>query len=46
MSTLVLALNPSIDAEWRVDDVLWEEKTMFAPNVAGPVAKASTSPAG
>lgn len=26
MSTLVLALSPSIDAEWRVDDVLWEEK--------------------
>ena len=26
MSILVLALNPSIDAEWRVDDVLWEEK--------------------
>jgi 1-phosphofructokinase family hexose kinase len=26
MSALVLALNPSIDAEWRVDDVLWEEK--------------------
>ena len=26
MNTLVLALNPSIDAEWRVDDVLWEEK--------------------
>jgi len=26
MRTLVLALNPSIDAEWRVDDVLWEEK--------------------
>jgi fructose-1-phosphate kinase PfkB-like protein len=24
--TLVLALNPSIDAEWRVTDVLWEEK--------------------
>jgi 1-phosphofructokinase family hexose kinase len=23
---LVLALNPSIDAEWRVDDLLWEEK--------------------
>src|SRR5262245_56717102 len=23
---LVLALNPSIDAEWRVNDVLWEEK--------------------
>jgi len=23
---LVLALNPSIDAEWRVDDVRWEEK--------------------
>jgi hypothetical protein len=23
---LVLALNPSIDAEWRVDYVLWEEK--------------------
>ena len=23
---LVVALNPSIDAEWRVDDVLWEEK--------------------
>lgn len=26
MTALVLALNPSIDAEWRVDDVLWEEK--------------------
>ncbi len=26
MRTLVLALNPSIDAEWRVDEVLWEEK--------------------
>lgn len=26
MTTLVLALNPSIDAEWRVGDVLWEEK--------------------
>lgn len=26
MRTLVLALNPSIDAEWRVADVLWEEK--------------------
>jgi len=25
-NTLVLALNPSIDAEWRVTDVLWEEK--------------------
>src|SRR5690349_18704774 len=24
--TLILALNPSIDAEWRVNDVLWEEK--------------------
>ena len=23
---LILALNPCIDAEWRVDDVLWEEK--------------------
>ena len=26
MSTPVLALNPSIDAEWRVADELWEEK--------------------
>ncbi len=26
MTALILALNPSIDAEWRVDDVLWEEK--------------------
>jgi 1-phosphofructokinase family hexose kinase len=26
MPALVLALNPSIDAEWRVGDVLWEEK--------------------
>lgn len=25
-STLVLALNPCIDVEWRVRDVLWEEK--------------------
>lgn len=26
MQTLVLALNPSIDVEWRVDDAQWEEK--------------------
>ena len=26
MSALILALNPSIDTEWRVDNVLWEEK--------------------
>src|SRR6187401_3639757 len=26
MLSLILALNPSIDAEWRLDDVLWEEK--------------------
>lgn len=26
MNALVLALNPSIDAEWRVAEVLWEEK--------------------
>ena len=26
MPALVLALNPSIDAEWHVNDVLWEEK--------------------
>ncbi|MDB6018820.1 MAG: tagatose-6-phosphate kinase [Pedosphaera sp.] len=26
MGVLVLALNPSIDAEWRVDGVQWEEK--------------------
>ncbi len=26
MRTLILALNPSIDAEWRVAEVLWEEK--------------------
>ncbi|HMP84326.1 MAG TPA: hexose kinase [Verrucomicrobiota bacterium] len=26
MSALILALNPSMDAEWLVDDVLWEEK--------------------
>ena len=26
MQTLILSLNPAIDAEWRLDDVLWEEK--------------------
>jgi 1-phosphofructokinase family hexose kinase len=26
MRALILALNPSIDAEWKVDDVRWEEK--------------------
>jgi len=26
MAALILALNPSIDAEWRVADVVWEEK--------------------
>src|SRR6185503_9312430 len=25
-SILVVALNPSIDVEWQVDDVRWEEK--------------------
>ena len=25
MPALILALNPCIDAEWRVDDVQWEE---------------------
>ena len=25
---LVIALNPSIDAEWRVEEVLWEEKNV------------------
>ncbi len=27
MHTLVLALNPCIDAEWRVEKVRWDEKT-------------------
>jgi 1-phosphofructokinase family hexose kinase len=26
MHSLIIALNPSIDAEWHVDDVVWEEK--------------------
>ena len=29
MSTLVVALNPSIDVEWKVDDVRWEEKNVI-----------------
>jgi 1-phosphofructokinase family hexose kinase len=29
MSILVLALNPSIDVEWRVDRVQWEEKNVI-----------------
>lgn len=28
MATLVLALNPSIDAEWNVAEVRWEEKNV------------------
>ncbi|MBM3834196.1 MAG: hexose kinase [Verrucomicrobia bacterium] len=28
MPSLVLALNPSIDAEWRVADVQWQEKNI------------------
>ena len=28
MRLCVVSLNPAIDAEWRVDDVLWEEKNM------------------
>lgn len=28
MRFCVVALNPAIDAEWRVDDVLWEEKNV------------------
>src|SRR5688572_23205770 len=26
MRSLIVALNPSIDAEWQVNDVFWEEK--------------------
>lgn len=26
MNALVLALNPSVDAEWRVAEILWDEK--------------------
>ena len=29
MSALVLALNPSIDAEWRVAEARWEEKNVI-----------------
>jgi 1-phosphofructokinase len=28
MPSLILALNPSIDAEWRVEDVQWQEKNV------------------
>lgn len=28
MHPCVVALNPAIDAEWRVDDLLWEEKNI------------------
>src|SRR5829696_4487383 len=28
MRFCVVSLNPAIDAEWRVDDVLWEEKNI------------------
>ena len=28
MRLCVIALNPAIDAEWRVEDVLWEEKNI------------------
>jgi 6-phosphofructokinase 2 len=28
MRFCVTSLNPAIDAEWRVDDVLWEEKNI------------------
>ena len=28
MRLCVVALNPAIDAEWRVEDVLWEEKNV------------------
>lgn len=28
MRLCVVSLNPAIDAEWRVDDVLWEEKNI------------------
>lgn len=28
MRLCVVALNPAIDAEWRVDDLLWEEKNV------------------
>lgn len=40
MRLCVVALNPAIDAEWRVDDVLWEEKNVVHTQRAGPGAKA------
>jgi hypothetical protein len=33
--TLILALNPFIEAEWPVDDVVWRRRTASNPNTAG-----------
>ncbi len=39
MRFCVVALNPAIDAEWRVDDVLWEEKNVVQSQRRWPGGK-------
>src|SRR5262245_45338872 len=39
MHTLVVALNPSVDVEWRVPQVLWEEKNVLESERRWPGGK-------
>jgi 1-phosphofructokinase family hexose kinase len=39
MSTLILALNPSVDVEWHVDNVVWEEKNIVRTERRWPGGK-------
>jgi 1-phosphofructokinase family hexose kinase len=39
MSILVVALNPSVDVEWRVADVQWEEKNVLESERRWPGGK-------
>ncbi len=39
MSCLVVALNPSVDVEWRVDSVRWEEKNVIQSERRWPGGK-------
>ena len=39
MRLCVVSLNPAIDAEWRVEDVLWEEKNVVQSQRRWPGGK-------
>lgn len=47
MSSVTVVYNPSVDEEWRLDDLVWDEKNLIkSRRCFGRVEKVSMSPAG